>query len=74
LSIDLHSAVTGKCSPKCSPMGGQDLRVRLAAKLMQQPRRTLDVGEEKSHRAARELAHPRQDPAFLASMPSAYRA
>jgi hypothetical protein len=74
LSIDLHPAMTRKRFPQRAPMRGQGLRVRLAAKLMQQPRRTLDVGEEKSHRAAGEIAQPRQDPAFLASMPSATRA
>jgi hypothetical protein len=73
LSIDLYPTMTRKCFPQRSPMRGQGLGVRLAAKLMQQPRRTLDVGEEKSHRAAGEIAHPRQDPAFLASMPNATR-
>src|SRR5204863_992641 len=50
-------------------MLSQGLRVIPRAQLMQQPGRTLDVGEEKRNRAAGEIAHSEEDPAFLVAIP-----
>ena len=57
LSIDLHSAVTRKRFPQRASMLSQRLRVTMRAQLMQQPGRTLDVGEEECNRAGGQIAH-----------------
>jgi hypothetical protein len=55
LCVDLHAAVPGERPPQQPPVLGERLLVRLRAQLVQQARRTLDVGEQEGDRAARKL-------------------
>jgi hypothetical protein len=55
LCVDLHSAVSGACPPKQPPVLGERLVVRLLAQLVDQARRTFDVGEEQGDGTGREL-------------------
>jgi hypothetical protein len=57
LRIHLRAAVSLEGLPQDVPMLGERLRVLLRADLVQQPRRALDVGEEKGDGAAGQLGH-----------------
>ena len=55
LRVHLDAAVGAECLSKEAAMLCQRLGVRLLPKLMQEPRRTLDVGEEKRDGAGRKI-------------------
>jgi len=56
LRVDLDAAVAAKRSAECPPVFGKRLAIALAV-LLQQPRRPLDVGEEKGDRAGGKFRH-----------------
>jgi hypothetical protein len=55
LGIDLGSALGGTGVPDHPAVLGERLSVRLGAELVEQSRRPLDVGEEKSDRSRGEI-------------------
>ena len=55
LRVDLHAAVPRERLAQQPPVLGERLLVRLRAQLVQQARRTLDVGEEQGDGAGRKL-------------------
>jgi hypothetical protein len=46
-----------ECLPQGTPVLGQGLRVSLRADLLEQPRRSLDVGEEQRDGPREQRAH-----------------
>ena len=58
LGVDLGAVVARERFPQGAPVIGQDVCVAVA-ELMEEPRRSLHVGEEEGDRAAREVAHRR---------------
>ena len=55
LRVDLDAAAPRERLPQQPPVLGERLVVRLRAQLVQQARRTLDVGEEQGDAAGRKL-------------------
>ena len=56
LGIDFVAAVGGEGGPEQALMLGEHLRIALT-KLLEKPRRPLDIGEEERDRAARQVSH-----------------
>ena len=61
LHVDFDAIMTRKDVPYDLPVVCQGFAVGLRTELVQQPGRTLDIGEHEGHRARRQIAH-RQDP------------
>jgi hypothetical protein len=58
LRIDLETAVLVEGLAKGAAVKRERLRVALRAELIEQPRRSLDVGNEERHRSGKKLCHP----------------
>ena len=56
LGVDLDAVVTGASLADHAPVLGERIGIRLCAKLVQKPRRALDVGEEERDGAGGEVA------------------
>ena len=69
LRVDLVAAMTGECLTEQTLVVGQDARVA-AAELADEPRRTLDVGEEERDGPAGKVRHGRQDGAQPRAVPA----
>jgi hypothetical protein len=65
LGVDLDSAFRGTGLANQAPVVGQDGGIALCTELVQEPRRALDVGEEKRDRAGRELGPHARSIAFM---------
>jgi hypothetical protein len=60
LRVDLASARAAERVADDPPVVAGDDPVAVVAELLQQPRRALDVGERKRHRACVQVAHQRK--------------
>ena len=60
LRVDFDAVVTGASFSDQAAMPGECLRIALGAELVEQPRRTRDVGEEEGDRSGREITPHRR--------------